>query len=570
MAIKYYTDNPLEYEYIAPSYGIIRDGADKTYEKVGIINTGERVKVTAINGKWAYSPDKGGWFLLENVNGGQMAKAVLKTSKSLASVPSDSVKYINVEKDTLGTVNSSIQIDPKNPTTVNGLDVTAGQDLMDPTLNLTAQSIAEIERAKKLAKEKGLDDEDYQYNAPYTKKIVTDVFKLDRTNKDQYGNGYEAGVDPKKLQAEQAPIEWSGEAGEAIKKLQKINAYDFIIQPDLKKEKRFNMFNRAGVMDPTASVFNTKEYVFFTKPDLHIFGNEYYDEKADEKGENPIKVNNRDELAPELADIPIFKDGYNRYRHVLGQLQSSYRGPYYYQSPFMNLLSNSIKSAVDLPAINAEETATASNAYGTTITYRDTSEKSDDGFEFNIEFEDNRYLEVYMLFKFYDEYERKKHLGIIKPFRKYTENRIIHDQFAIYKFLVAEDGETILYFAKYWGVYPKGVPRDIMNEITENRLRFTIPFKAQFVDDSDPLILADFMKLTNPNNEFKVSMSMPMYDQRTQQANLKFGMVPFITMNDVSDYTKINYYDRISVYKLRWIEDIRDLSDHRVFDNKGE
>ena len=248
------------------------------------------------------------------------------------------------------------------------------------------------------------------------------------------------------------------------------------------------------------------------------------------------------------------------------QLQSSYdmttNGKYIYNSPFMNILSNSVKSAIDLPSISAEETTTAANSFGTAITYRDTSEKSDDGFDFSIEFEDNRYLEVYMLFKLYDEYERKKHIGLINPFHKYIENKIIHDQFAIYKFLVsAEDGESILYYAKYWGVYPKGVPRDIMNEITENRLRFTIPFRAQFVDDSDPLILADFMELTNPNNEFKAKMSMEMYDQKTQQANLKFGMIPFITKEKISDYNKLSQYARTNIYKLRWIEDITKIND---------
>lgn len=358
-----------------------------------------------------------------------------------------------------------------------------------------------------------------------------------------------------------SPQTFTGQARESMQELQRISQQDFIIQPNLRKEKRFGMFDRVGILDPTAKIISTKEYVFFTKPDLNIFKN------AEGTALNDGRDYDGTYMYDGLANIPIFRDAFVRYKDVLAQLQSSvHLKNYIYNSPFMNLLSNNIKSPIDLPAISAEETATSANAYGTAITYRDSSEKSDDGFEFNIEFEDTKYLEIYMLFKLYDEYERKKKLGIVGPKEEYIVNKVIHDQFSIYKILVGEDGESIIYFAKYYGVYPKGVPRDVMNEVgSDGKVRFTVPFKCQFMDDQDPQILADFNALTNPDGEFTREMSMPAIDPETQMGNIRFGMVPFITQEKI-DEDKADVWERVNRYKLRWIENIEDKSQHRYFD----
>ena len=79
------------------------------------------------------------------------------------------------------------------------------------------------------------------------------------------------------------------------------------------------------------------------------------------------------------------------------------------------MLSNQVSSTLDLDGITAGETQNNTNLYQITTTYRDGSEVSDCGSSFTLEFNDTRYLDVYMLFKIYDEYFREKYKRDIIP-----------------------------------------------------------------------------------------------------------------------------------------------------------
>lgn len=202
----------------------------------------------------------------------------------------------------------------------------------------------------------------------------------------------------------------------------------------------YDKFDRFGAIDPYNNVTTTKEYIFFTKPDLHIFDN-----KDDGS------------LNPELKNVPIFNDAMKRYKPVMRELQWSAKCNT--SKPFINLLSNSIKSNLELPSISAGEIETSANIYGTSLSYRTGSGSSDAAFDFTLEFEDTKYLEVYMFFKLFDEYERRKYYGdITPPDVLYRFRKRLHDQISIYKFVVGEDGETLIYWAKLFGCYPKEFP----------------------------------------------------------------------------------------------------------------
>ena len=243
----------------------------------------------------------------------------------------------------------------------------------------------------------------------------------------------------------------------------------------------YNQLYRFGVFNPYDAVSTTREFLFFTKPDLYIYD-------LDET--NTFATSN---LRPELQSIPFWNELASRYPRVIQNLQSSCRTI----SPFNLLLGNMVNSNLDIPGLSAETIDTPSNMYGVGFSYRGSSEASNDSFEFSLEFKDTKYLPIYTYFKAYEEYETLKHHGTIGPYKKYIENKIIHDQFAIYKFLVQEDMETILYYAKFYGVMMKDLPRDVFSSSTfDSGLSFSIGFKAAFFDDMDPLILADFNTLT--------------------------------------------------------------------------
>ena len=313
----------------------------------------------------------------------------------------------------------------------------------------------------------------------------------------------------------------------------------------------YDRFNRFGVIDPFNGVSNTKEYLFFTKPDLHIY--------------EPGTTN----LNPELSDSSFFVELSERYPDVIKQLQKSIRveksSDYY---PFMNILSNSVKNTLDMPEVSAEDIETSTNIYGTTITYRGDGWSSDEGYEFQLEFEDTRYLELYHLFKAYDEYERLKRVGMISPpnrdgatstdgvaYTRYHRYKELHDQFGVYKIVTDEDYETILYYAYFCGVYPKTVPRDSFSDIrTDSGLKYTVTFKTQFVDDMKPYILA------NLNNLITTTMLMSsnpqyvdVYNTDENRIDARWAVAPWIVRrykNNTNQWLGPNSmkYD----YKLKW------------------
>ena len=520
----------IKYTNISGSDLKVYEGPSPIYKEMNaIFKKNDSMTITRVKGDYAYIPSIGGWVCIQK-NGNHYAKMYDPNWKGQID------QYLTDYTSPINNVVGDKEVEMTEST------------LVQPSVTMAEAEKALAESKKKADQEKDRKDEvtgEKTDEIPYQSWSNRNWVPQDELYGDN-GNS--------------SPQTFTGQARESMQELQRISLQDFIIQPNLRKEKRFGMFDRVGILDPTAKIISTKEYVFFTKPDLNIFKN------AEGTALNDGRDYNGTYMYDGLANIPIFRDAFVRYKDVLAQLQLSvHLKNYIYNSPFMNLLSNNIKSPIDLPAISAEETATSANAYGTAITYRDSSEKSDDGFEFNVEFEDTKYLEIYMLFKLYDEYERKKKLGIVGPKEKYIVNKVIHDQFSVYKFLVGEDGESIIYFAKFYGVYPKGVPRDVMNEVgSDGKVRFTVPFKCQFMDDQDPQILADFNALTNPDGEFTREMSMPAIDPETQMGNIRFGMVPFITQEKI-DEDKADVWERVNRYKLRWIENVEDKSQHRYF-----
>ena len=154
-------------------------------------------------------------------------------------------------------------------------------------------------------------------------------------------------------------------------------------------------FSRVGIIDPYNTATTTFEYVFFTKPDLHLMDN----------GSPNSELTNRSSY---------FADTINRYPHIVDQLQFS-ESMSRSGGTLCPLLSNAINGNLELPSVSAKTIETPQNAMGTKLEYRGSSYESDEAFDFSIEFKDTKYLEVYQWFKMYDEYEKMKWRGQVSP-----------------------------------------------------------------------------------------------------------------------------------------------------------
>lgn len=301
-----------------------------------------------------------------------------------------------------------------------------------------------------------------------------------------------------------------------------------------------NKVSRFGYIPVFETEGICKEYLFFTKPDLNIYGN----------GTGGI-VDYNSELNSYLATIPFFVEANKRNGDALKQLQSSVRDSNGANNPFMYCLTNSVTSKLDLPGISAESRESTSNIMGTTIQYRGHSLKSDNGYDFSLSFTDTAYLDIYTMVKAYDEYIRLLKLGEVSPIRKYIISRILSEQFSIYKFLISADGETILYYSKLTGCYFVDVPRSDMSDPGNDGFKYSLSFHAQFVEDSNPMIINEFNRISPGGNKTNY---VNMYDYNNNVVDNSWVRWPKIVTvykdTDLQVSRRGTNYD----YRLKWIK----------------
>ena len=285
-------------------------------------------------------------------------------------------------------------------------------------------------------------------------------------------------------------------------------------------------FSRIPLIDPYSIPKGTTEYLFFVKPDLHLLDN--------------------GRINPELEKrSSLLTDAIDRYPHIVDQLQysNSMNRAGGVLSP---LLSNAVVSKLDMPSISADQITTPQNVYGTALEYRGSSFRSDEGYDFTLEFKDTKYLEIYMYFKMYDEYEKLKWLGQVTPTSlMYIYRKNLHDQTAIYKFIVGEDGMTLLYWARAMGVFPTSVPRDTFSDLQPGEIKHSVQFHAQFVRDMDPLILRDFNNINMPY--IRNNRNLPLYDIEYHRFDGTFAKCPYIGTR-----TGNNSLNKLNKYYLLW------------------
>ena len=331
----------------------------------------------------------------------------------------------------------------------------------------------------------------------------------------------------------------------------------------------YTKFNRFGCLDPYNGVGTTKEYIFFTKPDLNICV----------PGTTKEDIN-EDTLNPDLKSYPFFRDLVNRYPDVVSMLQRSIDTVD--SSPFMNVLSNSVKNTISIGSISAEEVDTSQTIYGTSIDYRGDGFSSDEKVDFSLEFEDTRYLEIYHLVKAYEEYERLKRIGVVKPpnvdkadvseagyyYGKYTREKRLHDQFGIYKFILDEDYETIIYYAYLCGTMIKSVPRDAFSSLTNEGLRYSIDFKSAFIEDMTPEILSDFNSLIKGSysgvGDFE---DLPVYNEEYSLIDGRWATCPYVYQVNQNKKTWLGPSGMKYTYKLGWkVNGFKNANGTNIFD----
>lgn len=321
-------------------------------------------------------------------------------------------------------------------------------------------------------------------------------------------------------------------------------------------DNRFIKFAKYGIMDLYNEHTFSREYLFFTKPDLHIMETEQIGY-----------------LYKPLSQLPFFVDAFRLYPQCIYSLQQTLpTSTSIPKTKYMPILSNQVSSTLDLPTITATETGGNVNLYQFGINNRDGSEISDCNVEFSLEFKDTKYLDVYMLFKIYDEYVRETYKRDILPTKiSYIDNKIDSKSFSVYKVIV-DDTNTVMYYAKITGIYPISVPRDAMSGFDGNSIKETIQFKGQFVRDMDPVIIQELNLLTcksigldiNSDGNVSIQKNYVKYtsDEDSSKTyygrgytNTTWGSCPLILQSNVKKIgADLNDSGDNYLYKLFWVK----------------
>ena len=311
------------------------------------------------------------------------------------------------------------------------------------------------------------------------------------------------------------------------------------------EEARFTRYSRFGrVLDPYGRLNPGREYLFFVKPDLHIVvpgglqvkdipaGGNVYDignfGARSTEASTTIRAHNMT-LNPQLQNAPYFVDLLKNHPNTIKELQYSAQSDSV-PDPFIHSLSFGVSSNLPLDSVSTETLDNPATVYGTSYKYIRDSEASDENYSFSLEFVDNKNLDIYHFFKAYSEYHIARKTGFITPPNmSFYQYKRLHNTMGIYKFIVAEDMETLIYWAYLWGAYPTSVPRDAFQDPSfpdGNGLSFTVNFEAAFIEDMNPVILWQFNSLMAPYLASKGCTTdnwLPIVRQNITSQNMTVG-----------------------------------------------
>lgn len=239
--------------------------------------------------------------------------------------------------------------------------------------------------------------------------------------------------------------------------------------------KIVSQYNRFKIANPADILSRGFAHVFFTRPDCNIF--------KDNKGQEPVSKVEAD---------PNFKYALCNKRELLYQLaqvSNSATG----NKIWGWLLSNKALS------FSLSDESIGYDKYGTSyrknaIAFGRTNEESKAAGEFSIDFQDTRELDIFHIHKLWTDYISNVYVGKWYPKNNYLWEKIIDYACSVYYIITAEDGETILFWSKYYGCFPVNVPSSSYSwsagePITSQKL--SLSYQYSYKEDFNPLSLVE-------------------------------------------------------------------------------
>lgn len=280
----------------------------------------------------------------------------------------------------------------------------------------------------------------------------------------------------------------------------------------------FNSFDRFKVPFPEYHLAKTYSYVFFTRPDLNIMVN--------------------DKLAAQVENDPLYYYLYKNDKNILKSLTSGFSASHDFQTFLSNTAQSFEVSDEFVRTVEHGETLT-----GFKVQYGTSNIESRTAGTFSISYTDDKNYTIYKIHKAWVEYISRVYRGEFVPRKDYRYKKILDYACSVYYFVCAEDGETILFWTKYFGVFPTNIPASTSSWGKGNLIKtpeYSITYAYAFKEDFTPLTLAEF----NVNSKASGTIAYrKIYESVNCATGKTFANAPFI-----ETYTTNGEY----VFKLKF------------------
>lgn len=269
-------------------------------------------------------------------------------------------------------------------------------------------------------------------------------------------------------------------------------------------------YNRFKLANPDDILSRGFMHIFMTRPDLNFFndsaGNLRSEVKSDPflayvRQKNPL-------LVKQLVEL----NGQNH--------------------QFMMLLSNKAKGfQLSDDGINHDTYGKSRKGYSVAYGRRRDSEL---GGSMNIAYRDTRDLDILNLHKIWVDYIINVYSGKWTPKMKYIQDKILDYAVAIYVIVTAEDFETILFWSKYYGVFPVSLPFSAISwdgeRSTVGAPDLQITYAYAWKEDLNPAALAELNMNSFKRGIPKYAYYVPTYNARLATINNTWVGPPFVEL----------------------------------------
>lgn len=293
------------------------------------------------------------------------------------------------------------------------------------------------------------------------------------------------------------------------------------------KEKVFQLYNdnynKYKIDNPNDALSKTFSHVFFVRPDCNIF--------------KSFKSVNEFELDSNVKTLSEFYYASKHSPELLAQLTQSQSS---FNHQFMMYLSNKVQS------FSVQDEYITNDTYGRALTgykipYGKTSVESRGADSFSIKYIDDRDLHIYNLHKLWTDYIDHVYRGKLVPLEKYNLNKVLDYATCVYYIVCAEDGETVIFWTKYWGVFPVEAPSSSFSYTNENkggntRPDFDLKYQYAWKEDFNPLSMVEF----NMHSRNLPTVYTPHYQPGKLSTGYTWSGAPFIETFNTTHYNAHN------------------------------